>query len=309
MSARPRPHRAISARVAAVLFAALASLAGAATAEACGVCGSGDPTLTVMGAERAFDGRFRIAGDLRLGSSRVGAGAGEIEVREQRLEVSAAYAPTATTFLSVAFPVLRRAAEGGGAHGAHKTVFTPGDVEIRAKQFVWSARKGPFVHQAAIQGGLKLPTAPVQTDAAGTPLPSVLQPGMGAITPFAGLFYGLVRGPWSLYSSATVYLPYAVREGPHASGSFRTSLSGQRQIGRAFAARLGLDTRLDSNASAGEKVDPNSGGFIGYVSPELVLSPVNDLLFVVGAHFPAVQALRGHHREGALLSFGVTYDI
>ena len=47
--------------------------------------------------------------------------------------------------------------------GASSAAFGLGDLELRAKQFVWSARRGSFQHQAAIQGGLKLPTAPVQS--------------------------------------------------------------------------------------------------------------------------------------------------
>ena len=79
-------------------------------------------------------------------------------------------------------------------------------------------------------------------------------------------------------------------------------------MGRRFAARLGIDTRLDGTASADDKPDPSSGGFVGYLSPQLVVSPATDLLVQVGAHFPVVQALRGFHREGAILAVGATYD-
>src|SRR6202042_2123642 len=114
----------------------------------------------------------------------------------------------------------------------------------------------------------------------GVALPAVLQPGMGAVSPFVGAFYGFTRGPWSFYASAVVLLPFAVRAGPHASDSFKTAASVQRQIGRLFASRLGVDTRLDGTCEAYGKPDPNSGGFVAYLSPELVLSPVTDLIFV-----------------------------
>lgn len=276
-------------------------------ARACSVCGCGDPTLTVMGDEKPFTGRFRVDGEVRVGSVRVGEpGVSEINLAEERFEIAAAYAPTRSTFLVLALPALERQAVFPG--GARSKAFSLGDVELRAKQFVWSARRGPFQHQFALQGGVKLPTAPVQRDAQGVPLPAAIQPGMGAVTPFAGVFYGLGRGPWSFYGSATVYLPYAVLAAAHSSDSLRASATVQRQVGRGFAARIGLDTRLDDSGELNGQPDPNSGGFVAYLSPGLVVSPVTDLLLSAGAYFPFAQALKGYHHEDAIGALGVTYD-
>lgn len=291
---------------AGVLAMTLSTLT-ARPAAACAVCGAGDPTLTVMGTEKAFVGRVRAGLELKLGSLRVGEpGVDEVNLTEGRVEAAVSYAPLRTLFLSLGVPVLHREAF---FHDGSRVAFTGlGDLELRAKQFVWSGTRGLYRHQAAIQGGLKLPTAPVERDAAGAALATALQPGTGAITPFLGVFYGLAQGPWSLYASASLYLPFAVRSGPHATESFRTSAAAQRQVGRRFAARLGIDTRLDGTASADDKPDPSSGGFVGYLSPQLVVSPTTDLILQAGAHFPVVQALRGFHREGAILALGATYD-
>jgi len=99
-----------------------------------------------------------------------------------------------------------------------------------------------------------------------------------------------------------------VREGPHGADSLRSSISAQIQPQRSFALRFGLDTRLDSSAELNGASDPNTGGFVGHVSPELVLSPVTDLVLHAGAHFPVVQALRGYHREAPILAVGALYD-
>ena len=82
----------------------------------------------------------------------------------------------------------------------------------------------------------------------------------------------------------------------------------QRQIGRAFASRIGLDTRLDGSCEAYGKPDPNSGGFVAYLSPELVVSPVTDLLLVASVRAPVAQAFHGYHHEAAIAGLGVTYD-
>jgi hypothetical protein len=288
-------------------FCALLLLLAPGRADACAVCGAGDATLTVMGAERPFAGRLRISGELRAGTARVTPAIGPaIDVHEQRFDLGVAYAPLPTLFLSLSLPLLRR--EASLSNGAAITAFGLGDVEIRAKHFIWDARKGQYRHQIALQGGLKLPTAPVQRDAYGVSLPADLQPGAGAITPTLGAVYALSNGPWSLYASAAFYLPFAVREGPHSSDSLRAAITGQRQLSPAVATRVGFSTRLDAAGERDGQPDPSSGGLMGFVSTELVVSPVTDWVFLAGAYFPALQALRGGHREGTILALGATYD-
>jgi hypothetical protein len=301
MRARTTVARALAAAI------ALLALLAPTPAHACAVCGAGDPTLTLMGSEKPFDGRLRISGDFRLGRVWAGAPAeDDIQLDEERLELAAAYAPTRTLFLSIAVPLLHRIATYHD--GTTTAAFTIGDVQLRVKKFVWSGRRGAFVHQAAIQGGVDTPTSPLEYGEHDVALPAVLQPGMGAVSPFVGVFYGFTRGPWSFYTSAVVYLPFAVRDGPHASDSFKTSASVQRQIGRVFASRLGVDTRLDGSCEAYGKPDPNSGGFVAYLSPEMVVSPVTDLLLIAGVRVPAVQAFHGYHHEATIAGLGVTYD-
>lgn len=294
-------------RAALLLLTALLIALAPGRAHACAVCGAGDATLTVMGAERPFAGRLRISGELRAGSARVAPAVGPaIEVSEQRLDLGVAYAPLPTLVLSLSLPLLRR--EAGAPDRAAVTALGLGDVELRAKHFIWDARKGQYRHQIALQGGLKLPTAPVQRDAYGESLPADLQPGAGAITPALGAVYALSNGPWSLYASAAFYMPFAVREGPHSSDSLRSSITGQRQLSSAVATRLGFSTRLDAAGERDGQPDPSSGGLMGFVSAELVLSPVTDWVILAGAYFPALQALRGGHREGSILALGATWD-
>jgi hypothetical protein len=229
-------------------------------------------------------------------------------VTEERFDLGVAYAPLPTLFLSLSLPFLRREATTLDLHHESAVALGLGDVELRAKHFIWDARKGQYRHQIALQGGLKLPTAPVQRDAYGATLPADLQPGAGAITPTLGAAYALSHGPWSLYASASFYLPFVVREGPHSSDSLRAAVTGQRQLGRAVATRVGFSTRLDAAGEVNGQPDPSSGGLMGFVSTELVLSPVTDWVFLAGGYFPAVQALRGGHREGSILALGATYD-
>jgi hypothetical protein len=307
MYARRCSIRAPGAALACLSLLCVLTLGWPRLARACAVCGCGDPTLTIMGDEKPFEGRARVSADLRLGHVIVGTpGVSEIGMSEGRLELSGAYAPTRSTLLVLALPLLVR--EASFHDRTTQRWFTVGDIELRVKQFVWTARRGRFLHQVALQGGVKAPSAPVETEDHGVALPAALQPGWGSIAPFAGIFYGFGRGAWSYFASATLYLPYAVRSSAHASDSFRASTSVQRQVGPRLAARLGVDTRLDASAEANGVPDPNSGGFVGYVSPALVVSPASDVLLAAGVHAPVVQALQGHHAEATIASLAVTYD-
>jgi hypothetical protein len=323
-------RRRRSLHQAALCLLALSARPG--IARACTVCGCGDSTLTVMNdpapqpappaaasdhepgaparsaAQVFLDGHPRLSMELRLGRVRVGTpGVSEIVMSEERLEIAAAYSPIRSLFLVASVPLLEREASFHG--GARTTAFSLGDVDVRAKKFIWTAQRGVFEHQVALQGGVKAPTAPTQLDPQGAPLPSALQPGLGAITPFAGLFYGLGHGPWSFYASATVYLPYPVRADAHGADSFLTTASLERRVGRAFAARIGLDTRLEGASEQGGQPDPNSGGFVTYLSPALVVSPTRHLILTAGAHLPVVQLLHGYHHEDGMGVLGVTYDL
>jgi hypothetical protein len=158
--------------------------------------------------------------------------------------------------------------------------------------------------------GTKLPTAPLQADATGALLPSVLQPGCSSIVPLLGAAYAMSRAPWSWMATGTVLLPFVVRQdAPHAGDSLRASVMGQWQPSRWLGARAGVHGRLDGGGLlAHGDPDPSSGGFVGYVSAEALVSPASDLVLSLGGLVPVVQAWRGEHREGPILAASAAYD-
>ena len=54
--------------------------------------------------------------------------------------------------------------------------------------------------------------------------------------------------------------------------------------------------------------DPNSGGFVLFAGGDVLVSPLTDLTLSLGARIPAVNALRGYHDEGSILSAAVMVD-
>ena len=186
---------------------------------------------------------------------------------------------------------------------------TLGDVELRATLLAYESRGSFGRRRFGLIGALKFPTAPIENDSAGVPLSSVLQPGCGSIGPTLGAYYFASRAAWSVYASASLFLPFQVREGPHAGDSARASFHVQFQPQSKFAGRVGVFARLDASGNLTPTTDdPNSGGFIGYVTSELAFSPTDDLVITVGAFLPVVEALRGAHHESAIGALTIAYD-
>jgi hypothetical protein len=183
-------------------------------------------------------------------------------------------------------------------------------VETRVQLEAWAARYSTVRRRLVLFFGTKVPTAPVQSDASGALLPSVLQPGCSSVVPLLGAAYVVAHAPWSWTASGTLLLPFVVREdAPHSGNSLRASLIGQWQPLRWLGARGGLLGRLDGGGLLADgQSDPSSGGFVGYVSADALVSPATDLVLSVGGMVPVVQAWRGEHHEGPILAASAAYD-
>lgn len=288
--------------------AALALLAAAPRwAAACASCGCGDPTLTAMGTEQPFQNRLRASLDLRQRVDDIGQGAGELRLSEQRLDAQLAWAPARSVFLLATMPALRREISYAGDL-FRRTSWGPGDLELRAKVFLYRDRAFAPRHLVAAIGGAKLPTAALERNASGELLPIEVQPGTGSFDPIAGASYAFFAFPWSLYASAQVVLPTAGTEGFRASRSLRTTVAAQRQLGTLVAARLAADTRVDGRAVEHGAPAEDSGGYIVFASPELLLSPATDLTVVLYARLSALNRLQGRHVEPYVLGAAIAYD-
>ena len=269
---------------------------------ACAVCATIDSTLTANGEEEPFRGRLRLGLDVRQGFVE----SGGVTLDDRRGELAMGWAPLRWLEAGFAVPYLFRHFESGARSWDTATM---GDAELRGRTLAYEARGAFGRRRFGLLGSLKLPTAPVATDPSGVPLASTLQPGCSAIAPELGAYYAASRASWSTYVSASLLLPFTVRDAPHAGDSLRVAAHVQLQPDPHFAGRLGLFARLDADgslASGGD--DPNSGGFIGYVTGDVVLSLAADLVVTAGVLLPILQALRGDHREGPIVAITAAYD-
>lgn len=278
------------------LLAASVAL-GARSAEACSVCANGAPSLR-QSDERTP--RFRLALDTKVGEAR----AGDTRLDDRRVELAFGVSPIDDLELSIDVAALHRTLHESGRKS--ESAFVAGDLELRATGTLWQDR-GATAQRLALVGGTKLPTAPNERDERGRPLSSVLQPGCNAITPNVGVAYALARGFWGFGASASFYLPIAVRTAPHASESFRTTVTLELHPTRWLTARSGFATRYEPSGELSPGIgDPDSGGFVGSTVNELAFTPSPSLSVSAAAYTPVLQALHGRQHLGSTFGGTVT---
>jgi hypothetical protein len=291
----------------AALAAALAAGVHAGPARACASCGCGDPTLTAMGAEQPFQGRLRSALELSYRTDSIGRpGIDELRLRELRADAALAWAPLDTLFVVASVPFVYREARDPSL--AESDAWGLGDVELRAKWFAYRDR--PFAPRLllALVGGVKLPTAPWQSDAAGNRAPLEAQPGTGSLDLLLGPALALFQGDVSAYLSGHWYQPVTTRAPLEPGRSLRGSLALQHQTWSWLALRAAGDGRWDERAHEDGVRDPNSGGWVLYAGGDLLWSPLEDVSVSLGFRAPVAEDLHGTHDEGPRTALALVRD-
>lgn len=275
---------------------------------ACATCTVGDPSLTVMGTEKNFAGRWRLSTDFLQREETIGmAGINQREVSESRLTLGISYAPAQDWVLSVQLPIVRKELTNINLSTAEQTAV--GDVTLSAKQFLYQDRPIQTQHMAGWLVGMRLPTGQEQNDDQGNPLDIDVQPGAGNWVPSLGAWYGYYRFPWFGYLSSTLHYPMGEGYADFEEGTaLLTTAMLQYAPNYSLALQLGLDTRWSEKHRYAGVADEDSGGFIGFLAPGLVINLAEDLLFHVTVQVPVFDKLQGEHEENAIYRFGLTYD-
>ena len=158
---------------------------------------------------------------------------------------------------------------------------------------------------------MRFPTAPLQLTRTEQPLNSDIQSGPGSWWGIAGLsYYGRLGGPWSLYASVLAYVPTEGREGLKPGATGRGTLWLQLQPASWLSLRVGSDARLDSGlARRMARCSPDTGGFIAFFSPAVLISPSTDWVIQLAAKVPVVNHLTGVHTEGTYASLSLVVDL
>ncbi|WP_426755580.1 transporter [Myxococcus sp. Y35] len=290
-----------------LLLSSALLLVPTSSAWACATCACGDPTLMSMGTEQPFEGRLRLSSTLRGWGHTVGEdGVNALRLREARMDLAVAYAPLPWLFLSATLPLQAR--EVRDVSLARERGWGIGDVELTAKVFLFQDKAFSADHLFSVLGGVKLPTAPELRGPNGT-MQLDLQLGSGSVDPLAGIAYQHFRGDWSFLVSATGFLPTRGIQGYRAGASLRTTLAAQFQPSARWALRLGFDSRLEAPADTYGEREENTGGFIGYASPDVLFSPGMDVVVAAGVRVPFLNQLRGRVAPTPIAMLSVAYDL
>lgn len=274
---------------------------------ACATCMCGDPTLTLMGSEKPFPKRLRLATDFSYRSENVGTkGVNARDLEESRLNLGLAYALNEHLSVALRLPLVRKQLHE--VNLAHAETNSLGDAEISAKFFAYQDRQTRPQHLAGFLGGVRLPTASEQFDH-GRPLDVDVQPGAGNWLLHGGVWYGQYHYPWFFYASSVAR--YALNDGfqEFSEGTaVVTTLLAQYAYSHHLALQWGLDTRWSQKHRYAGDSDPDSGGWIGFVTPGVVINVAEDLLFNLSVQLPVIKQLNGDHEEETTFQIGLVYD-
>jgi hypothetical protein len=281
------------------LFAAPAVLA-------CSTCMVGDPTLTLMGAEKPYEDRLRFSVDYLSRSEELGRdGFNKKDIEEQRVSLSLAYAPSSRLMFGVNLPYVNRQLQAFNL--AQEEVSAVGDVSVTFKNFMQAAE---FLqkHMYGLLGGIKFPTASEAADASGVPLDFDVQAGQGATVINAGGWYAHYNYPYMFYTSMTYHKASEGYQDFQAGDALVYNATAQYASQYSISYYLGLEGRSSRQDSFAGIDDPDSGGTIIFIAPGFIYTLLPDLLLNATVKLPAIDALTGDHSEGPIFNIGLTYD-
>lgn len=288
------------------LLIALLILCAGSKALACPTCTVGDPTLTTMGAEAPYRNRVRVSAGLSTRGDRVGEpGFDAIELREQRLDLTAAWAATERFVLSLNLPLAHRRL--AYADLSVDQLVTLGDLELRGRLVLFRDRKFAPKHLLSLLAGLEMPTAP-SISKNGQKLPLELQAGSRSWDPLVGLGYDFFASPFSLHLVGTLRVSTPGMDGYFGGPSGRVQATFQWQAHERFGVRAGADMRGDAVTRGPDGKESDTGGFIAFATAGFVAALGQDTLLNAMVFLPAIQAFKGDHREGIAAMLSVTHD-
>ncbi|ALG66945.2 hypothetical protein [Beggiatoa leptomitoformis] len=274
---------------------------------ACSTCMAGDPTLSLMGTEKAYTGRLRLSADYLYRQERIGiAGFNQTELTEQRLTLGVSYAWNEILNLAIRLPLVDKQLQY--ANLATQESHALGDIEISAKLTLNTDDANAHRTLWGLIAGLRLPTAPEQTDNAGHSLDIDVQTGTGAVVPQLGVWYGYYAFPYFFYGSAVVHHAFKGFNEFSAGQALVLTFAGQYALNHSLALQMGIDARWSEKNQFADVSDADSGGFIAFFSPKLIYTVTSDMILNAGVQIPVIKQLNGEQEEESILQVGVVYD-
>jgi hypothetical protein len=286
-------------------LAAAAALAAGAPAQACSVCGCGDPMLAESD-PAALSGKLRVGLDTEY--LQVKSGTPSDVLNQYTLRLDAVYSPAPGLSVIAQIPYLQKKLDNAGGDGSNLNGL--GDIELGARYAVLdlvdvgAARRQTL----AFSAGTSLPTGLRATSFDGHDVDEHGQPGTGAWGPFLGVHYRLEQMRWTGFASATGRVRTTNGDGYHYGNAFLWSVHGQYWLVPKLAVDLGLDGRYaaaDTIADGSEAED--TGGTVLAASPAVYWNVSGPLWLSARAQVPFYTHLFGAQSIGPTVVAGLQY--
>jgi hypothetical protein len=305
-------QRYVSTTRSRIVLVALAAavLAVAAPAEACSVCGCGDPLLSASD-PAAITGKLRLQVDteyLRIDAGTDGQPGYTDKLTQLSYRFNAVYRPIEDLSLTTTVPLVSKTIHtvGGGTDVVGSDLTGLGDIEVAGRYSLW--RRIDLgtgrVHELAVTAGSSLPTGNHNAKASdGSLIDPHGQLGTGGWGPFVGLNYLFEQGSWLAFANVSGRLRTEATYFDSSKYKFGDALlwsvHGQYRPIRSVALDLGLDGRY---AKADRATDPsgvvtnavdNTGGTVLSVAPGVYFNAVGKLWLFVRGQIPVYKNLFG----------------
>jgi len=321
--------------LASALLVASAYLAFTPTAEACSICGCGDPLLAAND-PAAITGLLRLQLDteyLRVDAGTDGMPGYTDQLTQWSYRLNAVYRPITRLSIIATLPVLDKTIHqvGGGTDITDSHLTGLGDAELGARYALWRSINLGWgrVQEFALAGGITMPTGandakstttdPVTGTVTTTPVDPHGQLGTGAWGPFLGVHYRFEQVDWLGFADFS----YRMRTtGSYFDGSRYKfgdaalwSVHGQYRPVATLAVDLGVDgrfARVDKTTDPGagsSSSQGNTGGMLLSAAPGVYFNAGRGFWLFTRGQIPFYKNLFGEQDVKPSVALGLQYQV
>jgi hypothetical protein len=317
-------------RLFGMLTTTLVSFASIPGADACSICGCGDPLLATND-PAAITGQLRLQLDteyLRIDAGTDGQPGYTDKLTQWSFRLNAVYRPINRLSISATLPVLDKTLHtvGGGTDITNSHLTGIGDAELGARYAFWrSVNMGlGRVQELAVAGGILMPTG--ANDAKGTDKDTgavtLVDPhgqlGTDAWGPFLGIHYRFEQVKWLGFADFS----YRVRTtGSYFDGTRYKfgdaalwSVHGQYRPIATLAVDLGIDGRFAradevTDASDTSRTQGNTGGTVLSAAPGVYFNAAGAIWVFARGQIPFYKDLYGEQDVKPSATLGLQYQV
>jgi hypothetical protein len=301
-------------RSATSCIAVFAALATAAPAQACSVCGCGDP-LVAVGQVAGPAGQLGLELDGQwLTQTAAGETPGTKDILDQySMLLTASYSPITSLNLVVTLPWTRKVMQNQDVDGTTATTSDLsglGDMQVGLRWFFlestsFSSRTRQTL---SLNAGTFIPTGSNGATIGGVRVDEHGQLGTGGWGPNAGLFYRLQGDEWSGYAGAWGLYRTTNSYGYRFGAALLFTATAQYQPASWFAAALAIDGRNAGADVDGGATADDTGGFLLAAAPAVYFRLFQGGWLVARAQLPIATKLYGIQTIGPVVTAGFRWE-